>query len=513
MKRVLIQDDDRDLFSVPLQPTVYQYYSENKKEIHRMVKQQRAGFWIQFVTSFRSFITNFWMYGHASPEINEEAFVDMLKLLTTENSFTGFISLIESIKRLYTCVGSLGVFSMPVTAQQMSGFSKPFVTFPIYSRFVNSVVVMYLRWKHAPRVRARTPPAEWTPPAHWSQPNGRGPSSYERYLYDRWGNELHSLIRVEKDLMKFFNPQEIDDTSNASSSTSQKRMGTNYNTSPRRNQKRSRRDANRSGNVRQKQKEETVPPTTTGNNGKRNDTFREKKNSESNVLSKSTARKENKEKSPLPADKEVASNKDATNETANDRSFRYDRLFNFSKKSTTTQNETSEDNDKSDGNRKKETVRQCKEKEFTTNADETKNAGGKDFFRYDRLFSFSTRKQNLPASSENVSTLDSSSSSSNADDLHDSEYDGFSGFSRDFFGGPFQRGNYGKIMPQPVWNFLMHKCSNCNILEKSPGMYKACKFCVQHRERAPNVYCGEHCASAHWMRQHCADHFPYPGMM
>lgn len=66
---------------------------------------------------------------------------------------------------------------------------------------------MYLRWKHAPRVRARTPPAEWTPPAHWSQPNGRGPSSYERYLYDRWGNELHSLIRVEKDLMKFFNPQ------------------------------------------------------------------------------------------------------------------------------------------------------------------------------------------------------------------------------------------------------------------------------------------------------------------
>jgi hypothetical protein len=40
MKRVLIQDDDGDLFNVPLQPIIYHCYRENKKEIRRMVKQQ-----------------------------------------------------------------------------------------------------------------------------------------------------------------------------------------------------------------------------------------------------------------------------------------------------------------------------------------------------------------------------------------------------------------------------------------------------------------------------------------
>jgi hypothetical protein len=40
MKHVLIQDDDEDLFNVPLQPAVYNYYKENSKEIRRMVKQQ-----------------------------------------------------------------------------------------------------------------------------------------------------------------------------------------------------------------------------------------------------------------------------------------------------------------------------------------------------------------------------------------------------------------------------------------------------------------------------------------
>jgi hypothetical protein len=40
MKRVLIQDDDEDLFNVPLQPILYRCYKENSKEIRRMVKQQ-----------------------------------------------------------------------------------------------------------------------------------------------------------------------------------------------------------------------------------------------------------------------------------------------------------------------------------------------------------------------------------------------------------------------------------------------------------------------------------------
>jgi hypothetical protein len=36
----MIRDDDGDLFDVPLQPILYNYYKENSKEIRRMVKQQ-----------------------------------------------------------------------------------------------------------------------------------------------------------------------------------------------------------------------------------------------------------------------------------------------------------------------------------------------------------------------------------------------------------------------------------------------------------------------------------------
>lgn len=69
---------------------------------------------------------------------------------------------------------------------------------------MGSIVVLYQRWKHAPKIRARTPPAKWSPPAHWSQQNGHGPSLYERYLHDRWGDKLYRMIDVDKDLMKFF---------------------------------------------------------------------------------------------------------------------------------------------------------------------------------------------------------------------------------------------------------------------------------------------------------------------
>jgi len=40
MRRLLIRDDDGDLFDVPLEPILYHYYKENSKEIRRMVKQQ-----------------------------------------------------------------------------------------------------------------------------------------------------------------------------------------------------------------------------------------------------------------------------------------------------------------------------------------------------------------------------------------------------------------------------------------------------------------------------------------
>jgi hypothetical protein len=211
--------------------------------------------------------------------------------------------------------------------------------------------------------------------------------------------------------------------------------------------------------------------------------FKEKRysngKSESNVLNASTARNENKDRVPLPADpslrynrlftfnskkhtdqnsSEVGANNNADcinmktkqkdgsvpshkeqeptsyhDKTAD--SFRYDRLFNFSKKSTTVKNWNPEENDEVSGNskigdaKKKETVHQCKDKEFTTNRDKTRKAGEKDFFRYDRLFNFSARKQNFPDCTEKGYTT------SSGDDLYeydsdDSEYIGFNGFSR-----------------------------------------------------------------------------------
>jgi len=44
---------------------------------------QGAGFWIQFVTSFRSFISNSGVDRTGGCECCEEAFIDMLKILTT----------------------------------------------------------------------------------------------------------------------------------------------------------------------------------------------------------------------------------------------------------------------------------------------------------------------------------------------------------------------------------------------------------------------------------------------
>jgi hypothetical protein len=46
---------------------------------------QGAGFWIQFVTSFRSFISNSGLDRTGGCESYEEAFIDMLKILTTKD--------------------------------------------------------------------------------------------------------------------------------------------------------------------------------------------------------------------------------------------------------------------------------------------------------------------------------------------------------------------------------------------------------------------------------------------
>jgi hypothetical protein len=39
----------------------------------------------------------------------------------------------------------------------------------------------------------------------------------------------------------------------------------------------------------------------------------------------------------------------------------------------------------------------------------------------------------------------------------------------------------------------MQKCGNCNILEKYPGMYYACRGCIAEKVQVAKVYCGEYC--------------------
>lgn len=719
MKRVLIRDDDEDLFNVPLQPILYHYYKENSKEIRRMVKQQGAGFWIQFVTSFRSFISNSGLDRTGGCESYEEAFIDMLKILTTKDSFTEFVSLIESLKTLHVLLspryGYLLMGAHIKTAQIMSGFNKPFHTFPIYTRFVGAVVVLYQRWKHAPRVKARTSPAKWIPPVHWSQENGHGPRSYERYLYDSWGYALYRMIHVDKAVMEFFNPQTVYESTGTSSSKTQNNMSNVCTTQQRKNRNRRRRNRNKNKNggvtrpsgtldeavlvnetdsscvkgdgsgvehgiagdgnnaesgtvgCKKKQKRETDPSVATSNMPESTGKFRYDRNSSRNIngdsdgsnmkeggdqksgISLSAAkeasstanttrkgatfrydklfsfkekghvsgysdsasaakdRQRQKEEVHPPAETELATETGATsrcteddffltdsivfgtgkhtgqntsmlgenNDLNNDvksrqrkenvpspkdeeptschsktaNSFRYDRLFTFSKKVNKIPSGGVDVNEELDTNptvrkgKKKGAAYHPTDKQFTTNRDTVKKTEEKDFFRYDRLFNFSTRKQNAPENTDNKQTINKTEekdffrydrlfnfstgkqnvtgntddASISSDDLYqdesglesenlDDDYTAFHEFNGGFFRGPFQHAHRKKKMSPSVRKYLMRKCSNCNILEKYPGMYKACKRCLAEGVQAPKVYCGEHCGRTHWRKQHRADH-------
>jgi hypothetical protein len=121
--------------------------------------------------------------------------------------------------------------------------------------------------------------------------------------------------------------------------------------------------------------------------------------------------------------------------------FRYNRLFNFSKKKDKVENDGPDGNDELNANtkvsnsKKKGPVHQPTDKQFTTKRG-TSKAEEKDFFRYDRLFSFSTRKQNVP---ENTDTIYIASSSSDDSYGYDSETeskgpDDYIGFSRFYTG-------------------------------------------------------------------------------
>ncbi|XP_023707134.1 uncharacterized protein LOC111864259 isoform X2 [Cryptotermes secundus] len=383
MKGLLIQDDDEQLFNVCLHPVLYRYYKENLKEIRRMVKQQGAGFWIQFVTSFRSFISNFDPGITNGCESHEEEFIDMLKMLTTENSFTAFISVIESLHRLLVLVASQrGYFMMAaqiMRAHAISGFHKPLDTVPLYIRFVGSVVVLYQRWKHAPQIRSRTPPAKWSPPAHWSQQNGHGPSLYECYLHDRWGDKLYRMICMDKDLMKFFKSHEGDSTS--ASSKNQNKMDSTYTTRPRRNRKRGHRK--RKGGA--KRPSGIQNETVVDNDREETDSpgAKDRFNVEHSARDGSNAQTQNKSSS-IRQEQEPGPSAATSNKTEQTDTFKYGRLFNFGRRKT---------HEESDGSNVKQNAQERDASFCEAERSGTVNVTQKDStFRYDKLFNFNKKR-------------------------------------------------------------------------------------------------------------------------
>ena len=91
-------------------------------------------------------------------------------------------------------------------------------------------------------------------------------------------------------------------------------------------------------------------------------------------------------------------------------SFRDERLFTFSGKRNKVHSGGVDLNDEMDANpavhnsKKKGAVYHPTDKRFATNRDTAKETKERDFFRYDRLFNFSTQKQNAPENAGNKAT-------------------------------------------------------------------------------------------------------------
>ncbi|KAJ4437232.1 hypothetical protein ANN_17367, partial [Periplaneta americana] len=627
MKRVVIKDDDEELFDIPLQPVLYIHYKRMSKEIHRMVKQQGIGFWIQFVTSFRSFMFNQNFYfgaQSAEAELYEKAFIDMLQMLTEKDRFKEFTPLIESLKQLHMMFESLfGTTLSSVNyfrAYLVSGLRKPFAAIPLYTRFVSAITLLYQRWRHAPRIKARTSPAQWLPPDHWAEEYYGGPTTYERYLLDQWGNRLYRLVRVEKDVMKLFIALGQENSGDTENQNQAEENGFHGRRGRRRRRRRWRRRNNGDGprlqqttgtinetelpNMREKteeframsdvssvqnhvtndlrnaenerdnrmnvqtEEETPLPSSSVGADGdkktietKRTDTFRYDKlfsfgkregdanspgtsNSRSSYMEREARDGKNDNILKDSSEEEFTTNRNGATNTPKSNTFRYDRLFKFSSdanvhrtsevvnemndaKEKTGQKNTSPHDEKNtasdtksgksffDYNRmfkfrsenntgeiekennidssnaeqkneqSKNKVPSSKDGKFNESTQKKEESKQRDFFRYDKLFTFSTNKQNGSEKNNNKSkdydpeeVYYSCDSDEEYDDYSENEDEDIEDESSEFNG--YQR-------------VLLHKCSNCNVLEKRPGVYKMCVKCKRENVHVPKVYCGSHC--------------------
>jgi hypothetical protein len=123
---------------------------------------------------------------------------------------------------------------------------------------------------------------------------------------------------------------------------------------------------------------------------------------ESSDVNNNVKTKPGKANVPRPEHKEPTS---CQRKTAD--AFRYDKLFTFSRKINKVHSGGVEVNDERDADatahNSKSTgpVHHPTDKQFTTNRDTAKETKERDFFKYDRLFNFSTGKQNAAANTDN----------------------------------------------------------------------------------------------------------------
>jgi hypothetical protein len=123
---------------------------------------------------------------------------------------------------------------------------------------------------------------------------------------------------------------------------------------------------------------------------------------ESSVVNNNVKTKQRKANMSSPEHKEPTSCHRKTTD-----SFRDERLFTFSRKTDKVHSGGVDLSAEMDANpavhnsKKKGAVYHPTDKEFTTNRDTAKETKERDFFKYDRLFNFRTRKQNAPADTDN----------------------------------------------------------------------------------------------------------------
>jgi hypothetical protein len=127
---------------------------------------------------------------------------------------------------------------------------------------------------------------------------------------------------------------------------------------------------------------------------------------ESSDVNNNVKAKQGKANVPSPGHKEPTSCHSKTED-----SFRYDKLFTFSGEINKVHSGGVEVNDERDADaaahnsKKTGPVHHPTDKQFTTNRETAKETKERDFFRYDKLFNFSTHKQNAPENADNKTTI------------------------------------------------------------------------------------------------------------